>query len=140
MTRLLLLPAFACSIALVAAGCQNKQKAELETAPPPPASLEADPFGTGDSEPMGFEEDFAAETPPSEPAPDAPAAQGEVDEVTFTSTPTPAARTYTIRKNDTLWSLAQRFYGDGQKWVDIVNANPGINPQKLAVGQEIILP
>ena len=138
MTRLLTLPAFACTLALVAAGCQNKQQAGLETAPPPPAAPEADPFGTAADEPMGFEEDFA--TQPPEPQPEPTTAEPDVEQVTFSSTPATGGRTYTIRKNDTLWSLAQRFYGDGQKWVDIVDANPGINPKKLAVGQKITLP
>lgn len=135
MTRPLLLPALACSIALVTAGCQNKQKAELETAPPPPAAPEGDPFGTAAEQPTGFEEDVA-----DQPQTEAPAAEPDVEEVTFNSTPDPAPRTYTIRKNDTLWSIAQRIYGNGQRWVDIVDANPGINPKKLAVGQEIVLP
>lgn len=52
----------------------------------------------------------------------------------------PQSRTYTIRKGDTLWSIAQRVYGDGQKWKDISAANPSIDPKKLAIGQEITLP
>lgn len=52
----------------------------------------------------------------------------------------PAARTYTIRKGDTLWSIAQRMYGNGQKWVDIAQANQSIDPKKLAIGQQITLP
>ncbi|MFI4859357.1 MAG: LysM peptidoglycan-binding domain-containing protein [Phycisphaerales bacterium JB063] len=48
--------------------------------------------------------------------------------------------TYVIQKGDTLWSIASRVYGDGQKHVDIVRANPGLNPQRLAIGQEIVLP
>lgn len=139
MTRLLALPAFACTLALVAAGCQNKQQAELETAPPP-AAPEADPFDTAADEPKGFEEDFASQPPAPQPANEGNADPADAEEVTFSSTPVTGGRTYTIRKNDTLWSLAQRFYGDGQKWVDIVDANPGINPKKLAVGQNITLP
>lgn len=52
----------------------------------------------------------------------------------------PQSRTYTIRKGDTLWSIAQRVYGNGQKWKDISAANPSIDPKKLAIGQEITLP
>lgn len=52
----------------------------------------------------------------------------------------PASRTYTIRKGDTLWSIAQREYGDGQKWRDISAANQSVDPKKLAVGQQITLP
>lgn len=52
----------------------------------------------------------------------------------------PASRTYTIRKGDTFWSIAQREYGNGQKWKDISAANPSADPKKLAVGQQITLP
>ncbi|XAL99455.1 LysM peptidoglycan-binding domain-containing protein [Phycisphaeraceae bacterium D3-23] len=48
--------------------------------------------------------------------------------------------TYVIQKGDTLWSIASRVYGDGQKHVDIVRANPGLDPQRMAIGQEINLP
>lgn len=54
--------------------------------------------------------------------------------------PAPVARTYTVRKGDTLWSIAQREYGDGQKWRDISAANPSLDPKKMAVGQQITLP
>lgn len=52
----------------------------------------------------------------------------------------PVSRTYTIQKGDTLWSIAQREYGSGQKWRDISAANPSIDPKKLAIGQQITLP
>jgi len=55
--------------------------------------------------------------------------------------PTPAtASTYTIKKKDTLWSISTRYLGSGKRWQEIVNANPGLNPQKLAVGRTINLP
>ena len=52
----------------------------------------------------------------------------------------PASRTYTIRKGDTFWAIATREYGNGQKWKDIAQANPSVDPTKLAVGQQITLP
>lgn len=30
---------------------------------------------------------------------------------------------YVVKAGDTLWDLAEAFYGDGYKWVDIYNAN-----------------
>ena len=50
------------------------------------------------------------------------------------------ATTYTIKKGDTLWSIAKKYLGDGQRWRDIVAANPGLVPAKLRVGQKITLP
>ena len=52
----------------------------------------------------------------------------------------PASRTYTVRKGDTLWSIAKRTYGNGQRWVDIAQANQSVDPKKLAIGQQITLP
>ena len=53
---------------------------------------------------------------------------------------TTVSRSYTIQKGDTLWSIAQREYGNGQKWRDISAANASVDPTKLIVGQQITLP
>jgi nucleoid-associated protein YgaU len=45
-----------------------------------------------------------------------------------------------VRRGDTLWSIAQRTYGDGKRWRDIAAANPGIEPTRLKVGQTLVLP
>jgi nucleoid-associated protein YgaU len=47
---------------------------------------------------------------------------------------------HTVRKGETFASIAKRFYGDESKWTAIVEANPGIDPQQLSVGQQIKLP
>jgi nucleoid-associated protein YgaU len=47
---------------------------------------------------------------------------------------------YIIKKGDTLWRLAQRFYGDGSKYTKIVKANNIKNPNSLQVGKKIIIP
>lgn len=52
----------------------------------------------------------------------------------------PKPMSYTIKKGDTLWSIAKKYLGDGQRWRDIVAANPGLVPAKLRVGQKITLP
>ena len=49
-------------------------------------------------------------------------------------------RVYVVRKGDTLWSIADAYYGDGQRWRDILEANPGLEPTKMRVGQQLILP
>lgn len=35
----------------------------------------------------------------------------------------PPAQTYTVSSGDTLWGIAQNFYGNGAQWQDIYNAN-----------------
>ena len=54
--------------------------------------------------------------------------------------PTVADGTYTIKKKDTLWSIAARHLGNGQRYRDILAANPGLNAKKLPVGKVITLP
>jgi nucleoid-associated protein YgaU len=49
-------------------------------------------------------------------------------------------RIYTLQEGDTLYALAKRFYGNGQQWTKIADANPGLNPDKMPVGQEIVIP
>jgi len=51
-----------------------------------------------------------------------------------------AGTTYTIKKKDTLWSIAVAHLGDGQRYREILAANPGLDAKKLAVGQTIKLP
>ncbi|BAY20462.1 putative peptidase [Calothrix sp. NIES-2100] len=37
--------------------------------------------------------------------------------------PTPVRDTYTVKPNDTLWGIAQSYYGDGSKWTQIQRAD-----------------
>ncbi len=60
-------------------------------------------------------------------------------EITAAPAPKPAP-TYTVMKTDTLWSIAKRRLGNGQRWKDIVAENPGLDPGKLMPGQTLRLP
>lgn len=46
----------------------------------------------------------------------------------------PKFRTMTVRKGDTAWKIAERAYGNGAKWKQIAELNPGFNPNSLKVG------
>lgn len=48
-------------------------------------------------------------------------------------------RTYTVKKGDTLWDIACRFYGDGTKWGSIAAKNGVSDPRKLQVGKVLTL-
>ena len=54
--------------------------------------------------------------------------------------PAPATIQYVIQPKDTLWSLSKHFLGDGKRWREIMLANPGLDPNKLRVGQTITIP
>jgi nucleoid-associated protein YgaU len=73
--------------------------------------------------------------------------------VTYDSTPTPVVQasnaasaasagsgSYTVKKGDTLYSIAKSRYGSGKDYTKIIAANPGLSPQTLKAGQTITIP
>jgi 5'-nucleotidase/UDP-sugar diphosphatase len=84
--------------------------------------------------------------PPQSPTAYAPPVDSPTPDVTATpSTPamsamTSSGNTYEIKPGDTLWKIAATHYGDGRKWKQIADANPGLEPSKLKIGQTITLP
>lgn len=54
--------------------------------------------------------------------------------------PEPAARTYTVVSGDTLWAIAERFYGDGSKYQTIADASGIPNPDLIHPGQVLTIP
>jgi len=54
--------------------------------------------------------------------------------------PVPGERSHVIVKGDTLWSLAVRYLGNGQKWPEIQKLNGGIDPLKLPIGKILKIP
>ena len=57
------------------------------------------------------------------------------------STPSPAGgRSYSVRSGDTLSQIAQRELGSKDRWRELVELNPGLDPAKLHVGTSIRLP
>ena len=48
-------------------------------------------------------------------------------------------KTYTVKKGDTLWDIACRYYGDGTKWGTIAAKNGVADPRKLQIGKVLTL-
>jgi nucleoid-associated protein YgaU len=47
---------------------------------------------------------------------------------------------YTVQPGDNLSKISQRFYGDANKYMSIAKANNLKDPNKIAAGQELIIP
>jgi nucleoid-associated protein YgaU len=67
------------------------------------------------------------------------AAQTEIDAAVDPAA-TDAARWYTIRRKDTLASIARRFLNDSGRWREIVVLNGALNPRRIVPGMRIKLP
>lgn len=51
-------------------------------------------------------------------------------------------KTYIVEEGDTLPSISEKIFGDRNRYMDIYNVNQNIlsDPNKVGVGQEIVLP
>ena len=94
---------------------------------------------------------------PPEPAAPAPPAETTNDALVLTApttivtpavrgskpAPTETAGTttrYTVQTGDSLSSIAEDWFGTASSWTLIAQANPSLDPNRLAVGQILILP
>ena len=85
-------------------------------------------------------EPAASDEVAAEPAPAEPAAAEPVEEAAAEPAPEPAARTYTVISGDTLWAIAERFYGDGSKYQVIADASGVSDPDLIHPGQVLTIP
>ena len=49
-------------------------------------------------------------------------------------------RNYTVKKGDCLWDIAQKKLGAGSRYGEIATLNNISNPNKISVGQVLLLP
>lgn len=54
--------------------------------------------------------------------------------------PPPVMRTYTVKPGDTLWAIAERFYGDAKRYLEIADASGLDDPPTVEVGQVLRIP
>ncbi|MCM1561958.1 MAG: LysM peptidoglycan-binding domain-containing protein [Butyrivibrio sp.] len=48
-------------------------------------------------------------------------------------------KTVTVQKDDSLWSLARRYYNDGARWKDIADMN-GLTEDRVSAGMRLVMP
>lgn len=102
----------------------------MATAAPPPARP-APASAPTPAAPGGL----VIERAPMATAPNEPATQP-------LSPPTAPARTHVVVRGDTLYSLAQRYFGNRARWRDIFEANRGRmrSENDLQIGMELVIP
>jgi len=47
---------------------------------------------------------------------------------------------YIVKANDSLWKISEKFYGTGNEWKKIKEANAIQNPGTIEIGQELTIP
>ncbi len=101
-------------------------------------------FGGGKSEAPQIEAP-APEGPTQDgPTQDGPTQDGPTKPKTPTAPavpePEPAPVYHTVYPGDNLWSIAQQYLGDGNRWREVADANGLENPSLLKVGQKLLIP
>ncbi|MFD6858302.1 LysM peptidoglycan-binding domain-containing protein [Rhodococcus sp. NPDC060090] len=79
-----------------------------------------------------------AAAPAAAPASAAPASGAPAAEPAPAAAPAP--RTHTVASGDTLWAIAERFYGDGNQYQRIADASGISNPDLIRAGQVLTIP
>ncbi|EDQ34438.1 5''-nucleotidase/2'',3''-cyclic phosphodiesterase [Hoeflea phototrophica DFL-43] len=86
-----------------------------------------------------------AETPVQLPEPPAEALELTTSAPAITAEapaaePAMAGKEHVIASGDTLWDLANTYYGDGTMWSKIAEANPSVDAADLIIGATLIIP
>ena len=115
----------AIGVGAVGTACAAEGPARVGGVPPPPSNRVESVVGTN--------------TPPRLPGilrPPQLAGKMRVEP----STESPSAKTYVVQEGDTLAKIAERFYGAGASWSAIEKSNPGLDANRLKVGQKLVIP
>lgn len=49
-------------------------------------------------------------------------------------------QTHKVAKGESLWKISMKYYNSGFNWVNIAKANNIVSPNKIEVGQELVIP
>jgi len=124
----------------------NQAALNVPATPPPPAAPAATFTPTAPAQPVVY--DPAAEQPVvAEAVADASDSVAPVTRSRPRKPASPASASragggtkYKVKKGDSLWSIAETRYGNGNKWKQIAAANPKLDPNHVEAGQTITLP
>ncbi len=53
---------------------------------------------------------------------------------------TTGAKTHTVTAGESLWKIAEQYYGSGYNWIDIASANKLANANQIDAGQVLTIP
>jgi nucleoid-associated protein YgaU len=122
----------AAAVSMVAVGCsKNKTSARndaLDIAPPPQTYAQPQPVMAAQPQPV------------AQPVYDTQPSPQFTSQTPSQSSSFGGGNSYTVKKGDTLFSIAKNRYGNGNQWQKIAAANPGLSPQSLKAGQTINIP
>ena len=132
-------------IGLAAVGCQNTTKSSKSSTLPTASATS--PGSVMDLSSPAATPAYTAPAPTAVQQPviyDTPAVTSTTPASTTAAKSTVAAAKsgsqYKVQKGDTLFGIAKKSYGDGKQWTRIAEANPGLRPETLKVGQTIAIP
>src|ERR1700761_7331805 len=126
-------------------GAAWSTKTETDAPPPPAPEAAPEPAAEEASPEAAAEEAVAEPVAEAAPEPEPPrgaAAEEAVPEPVAEAAPEPepAVRTYTVESGDSLWAIAERFYGDGSKYQAIADASGVPDPDLIQPGQVLTIP
>ena len=155
---LLVPPLLACAAVLGGCGSANKKpgaakastalpplsQAAAPVAPPAPPAAPAVAFTpAAPAQPVVYDppaDPPVVEQPAVEALDDAPPAAPVARSRPRKTASAASGTRYKVKKGESLWSIAQAKYGNGNKWKQIAAANPKIDPNRVQAGQTITLP
>lgn len=117
------------------AGCKAQRAESLAMVPPVTDFGDAPVYGSIDMDSrVEFEPLFNPIAPKPEPVLE------DAIQPRIKPQPIVKSRVHVVAHRETLWSIAVRYYGDGQRWREIAAANKDVDPVKLGIGERLILP
>jgi len=66
--------------------------------------------------------------------------QEKKESVSTTNQETQLPTKHIVQANESLWTIAEKYYTSGYNWVDLASANKLSNPDYITVGQTVVIP